>query len=162
VDALIENYRSRAVELGVDQLLEADVYALIESYRSLSIHDATHAKGPRDVPVEALRDPEIADGLCSLVADDFARYLCERLQGEDINVHPEVQDDEEPPYGKAWGYDDRTREPGWGSHTLVVIERGLEMMTVDWTASQFGYADFPLVQRLVVGEDENWQRLSAS
>jgi hypothetical protein len=140
-----------------------DVDALIESYRSLAVHDATHAEGARDVPVEALRDPVTAEGLCWLVADDFAHHLRKHLQGEDANIRLESEnDDEEPPHGMAWGYDDRTRDPGYGGHTLVVIERGLERTTVDWTASQFGYAAFPLVQRMVIGEDDSWQRLSAS
>jgi hypothetical protein len=105
-----------------------------------------------EVVVEWLRQPEVADGRCRLAAESFALLLAE--QG--LDAAAECQDDEEPPYGKAWGYDDRTQNSGWGNHWLTVARLHGQVYTIDFAAAQFGYSQFPLVQRLVDGE---WRRL---
>jgi hypothetical protein len=128
-----------------------DVDELIELYRQRSVADPTYGAGPRQLPVEALRDPEVANGLCDLVASDFVRYL----KANGIKARRETEDDKDAPYGVAWGYDDPVRNPGWGNHMLVTVERGDVFVTIDWTAAQFGYRQFPLVQKLIAGE---WKR----
>lgn len=124
--------------------------AIIEYYyRKISVLE-DNVSG--SLVVEWLKQPEVADGRCRQVADDFAKFLTSK----GVVASAECQDDEEEPYDKAWGYNDRRREPGWGQHWLVVVDDGGEKYTIDWTAAQFGYEQFPLVQKFVDGE---WRKI---
>jgi len=51
-----------------------------------------------------------------------------------------------------FGYED---SPVWVSHTAVVLLDHEHEFLVDFTAAQFGYREFPLVQRR--GPDDTWQ-----
>ena len=102
-------------------------------------------------PLVELRAPHAARGQCIHVADEFNRFLRERgvaaglplVNGRPMLVVPE-----------ALGYANRPRG-GLSEHTLSIVRSGSEIYSIDWTASQYGYKEFPLIQRL---ENGSWRR----
>lgn len=96
-------------------------------------------------------------GKCGDVANHFAMWLKNKgyktwvTGGED---HPLIGMDTTP---DALGYSDRT-EPGNPydeSHVATFVQGENGVYMIDWTASQFGYREFPMVQKL---DNKNWQR----
>jgi hypothetical protein len=61
-----------------------------------------------------------------------------------------------------FGYQDRTVS-GHNSHVVALVDLGAETLLVDFTAAQYGYREFPLVQRLLRDERgqsfECWERV---
>jgi hypothetical protein len=111
-------------------------------------------------PVATLRDPRRAAGQCSCVSDFFVWYARifkpADVKLELLAMRDPQRDDKgmDFPSFAACGYEDR----GPGSHVHVVVrcETSLGVFSVDWSAAQYGYMDFPLVQRLAA--DGSWER----
>jgi hypothetical protein len=57
-----------------------------------------------------------------------------------------------------FGYYDRT-VAGHNSHVVALVDLGAELVSIDFTAAQYGYPDFPLVQWLQSGDC--WSRTPA-
>lgn len=113
--------------------------------------------GPRgSVPVMDFRERDLASGNCDLLAHDFTAYL----QGVPWTEYTRVELDG---WDTRMGWTGSGEQLGYGAlrgnHYLTRIVRDGTTYTVDWTAAQFGFADFPLVQRL--GDDGRWVRLSS-
>lgn len=122
--------------------------------------------------IAGLKDPEKADGRCQEVALDLVDYL--RLLGGfdqpgreaylsgDEWVDGEMVRDYSSP--DDLGYHDRTR-PGQNSHVVCFVDLGAETLAIDFTAAQYGYEAFPLVQRLTRGAsqaEDLWERIEES
>lgn len=91
-----------------------------------------------------LADPEFACGRCHLAARRFQRFLAKaEVLSLTLNETPD-----------RLGYTDRPQEsfyrPGqaYSYHTVVAVESISGLFLIDWSASQFGYGEFPLIQRL--------------
>jgi hypothetical protein len=118
--------------------------------------------------IASLRDPAKADGCCQEVTQDLIDYLRllggfdkpgreayisgdEWLDGEMIRDYDSPDD---------FGYTDRTRQ-GQNSHVVCFVDIGEETFAIDFTAAQYGYDAFPLVQRLTRGpsqDEDAWVR----
>lgn len=111
--------------------------------------------------IAVLTDPQKADGRCQEVAQDLVDYL--RLLGGfdqpgreayisgDEWVDGEMVRDYSSP--DDLGYGDRSR-PGQNSHIVCFVDLGEETLAIDFTAAQYGYEAFPLVQRLTRGDSQ--------
>lgn len=100
--------------------------------------------GQSTFPLEALRRAEKADGICSHIAEQFVEFLCER--GFAASTYWQHVD---------WlGYQDRSIY-GYHEHCVTWVEAGRVRLAIDWTAAQYGYDSFPLVQRQGPG---GWMR----
>lgn len=102
--------------------------------------------------VADLRRPEVARAQCGDVADQFSCFLGQ--QG--IDTARSSIEDELWLTPEHWGYEDRPN-PGIPAHAVTLVDAEGHLYAIDWTAAQYGYTQFPLVQRL--GEDGfRWER----
>jgi hypothetical protein len=122
-----------------------------------------------------LQKPSVAQGQCGEISWAFSRFLDEHNitsycwiggkpghpwqdQENALSVDPAIKrprpsDFEVFPWGPTgWGYTDRTRR-GERDHDATIVEFNGQTYMVDWTAAQFGYTEFPMVQRLEGYED---------
>jgi hypothetical protein len=106
----------------------------------------------RERPLDELKSVLGARGNCIHITNEFNEFLTELgldasmpvdNEGRPITVSPE-----------AFGYGDRPLS-GLSEHMLSLVPRHGIVYSVDWTAAQFGYGEFPLIQRY---EDGEWQR----
>jgi hypothetical protein len=106
----------------------------------------------RECPLAELRSPLGARGKCVHLTYDFNELAQARgldasspldADGRPITVSPE-----------ALGYGDR-RLGGLAEHTVSLLRWQEETYSVDFTAAQYGYREFPLVQRYA---DGRWLR----
>jgi hypothetical protein len=104
-------------------------------------------------PLEELTTPLGARGNCVHLTEEFNEFLRERgleaLSPADEAGRPTAL----PP--EALGYADRSLA-GLPGHTFSVVEAAGALYSVDWTAAQYGYRSFPLVQRF---DGRQWRRL---
>lgn len=131
----------------------------IQEFKNSEVHDPSmrDGRGQGRRPVEDFRAAAVADENCSVVATQFTDFLRERglrahtgLPGHDLcgEMHPD-----------AWGYRDRPVS-GWGSHAATTCEISGETYMVDWTAAQYGYSEFPMIQVMSFdGNPPSWMRL---
>jgi hypothetical protein len=111
-------------------------------------------------PVEDLRHPDVAYYQCDSLSKTFIQFLKERGIEASTSImandpHPDTSkypSFEEHGYGDVSDTDVGEQSPG---HCVVKIEMPSGAYSVDWTASQYGYQQFPMVQKLNVG---GWQR----
>jgi hypothetical protein len=111
-----------------------------------------------DVLIERFADkvwPEVetaadAEGKCDEISKRFVSYLEKQgIKAETTTMESEWPDDYENS-----GYGDVPKHMrSW--HTVVWIERPSGTYQVDFTASQYGYDEFPMVQRLA---PSGWER----
>lgn len=101
------------------------------------------------VVVSDLADPETACGLCDRAAASFNSF-CEQY-GLEATMTPFLASPDE------LGYTDRPVKGG-GVHFASIVKHAGDQLMVDWTAAQYGYHEFPLIQRRVNGV---WQRETA-
>lgn len=141
------------VDQLIDRFLERD---LTEIERA----DADQfSDDDRDVyqPLAWMRDGKRAWGWCHVLAGQFARFL------EHEGVTAWSSEDEFGSEGltyTALGYTDAPGVKGQGwikFHCVTLVEEAGERFMVDWTASQYGYAEFPMVQRYDPAA-QTWQR----
>jgi hypothetical protein len=112
-----------------------------------------------DGRIDWLRSPLEAEGYCSVISTELAAYLSGRdVDAYDSGRHANLPAAEyadasrNPFYGgahdaAAFGYQDATRTPDYDQHSLVVIHWQDALFLVDFAAAQYGYGEFPLVQR---------------
>jgi rubrerythrin len=100
--------------------------------------------------MESLRDPNMSAGGCVEMARDMANFLKEHGIAA-TTAQTERGDDIFP---QELGYGDLSH-PDDGPHDLTIVERPSGTYAIDWTASQYGYKEFPMVQRL---NDKGWER----
>jgi hypothetical protein len=88
--------------------------------------------------IAELRDPAVADGACLPIAHQFEAFAVA------AGLTAEIADPE-----REAGY------PGLGSHNVTIVEHAGEAWSIDFTASQFGETEFPLVVRVT---GDVWRR----
>jgi len=100
-----------------------------------------------------LADPQWARGACGHESQNFAEWL--DLKG--VRAYTQVMTDgyagPDDPHFDDFNYGDRG--PGANGHIVVQVEMPSGNYTVDWTAAQYGYGEFPMVQKK---DGEQWQR----
>lgn len=97
--------------------------------------------------VDEMRSADQASGNCGL----FAELFCQWLERHDLDAHVFDSTPDET------GYADRSI-PGHADHAVTCVIIDGFVYAIDFTASQYGYGEFPLVQRQSVEQDEPWQR----
>lgn len=98
------------------------------------------AYGPGDL--SKMRDPGVAEGQCGSLARDFQRFMQARgIKVELLSDNPENL------------YHDVGENTG--GHAVTLVHFHGQIYSVDWTAAQYQYKEFPMVQRL---NDGGWQR----
>ena len=91
-----------------------------------------------------------AEGECDDVSQEFVRWLMER----GIKAETTTMENENPGDYDANGYADVPENVRtW--HTVVWVERPTGTFIIDWTAAQYGYQEYPMIQRL---DNSGWQR----
>lgn len=116
---------------------DAELDALIEQFTTTSHTWTTN--------LELFRDPDRAELMCDLLSEKFAAFL------EQHGIEAWATEDGTP---ENWGYHDRSIE-GFSRHMVTAVDHNGHGYTIDWTAAQYGYTEFPLVQRL----REDWEDL---
>lgn len=97
-----------------------------------------------EVPARDLQDAKISLSMCGNVSDQFFYYL--QYYGQNMVVSEEEKD--EGPTGFGY-YDYESWERDYdSSHTAVKVIADSGEYIIDWTASQFGNYDFPMVQKI--------------
>jgi hypothetical protein len=104
-------------------------------------------------PVETLSEPGVAAHACYEIADQFVCFLRER--GLTAHVSGGAEDEQAQGSPDAFGYADRCLS-GEPTHHLAYLDADGERYAVDFACAQYGYTEFPLVQRLAA--DGRWQR----
>jgi hypothetical protein len=130
-------------------------------------------------PLHSLyNQPAFACGQCDHVAKDFTlfartrgwkaanNYREELIQEPFQSIfEPDVSDNHFLASADALGYGDQPgSEFGFHDyHTLTLLRYQGEIYSIDWSAAQYGYHHFPLLQRLEsaaeIGGYPNWHRL---
>jgi hypothetical protein len=170
--------REQTGDPSLDAAIEAFkgyVLSRSESYEGdLDCYDEDGTLASELHPVEKLRDGAWALGICDLVADQFARFCQKRglaayspdnplpngrnwpqgVKARYLDLDGELFD----VYGPArTNYYAKVPKPGLRVHQLTFAESADgQVFTIDFSASQYGFSEFPLVQRL--GESGRWQR----
>ena len=99
--------------------------------------------------LSTLRNPDTAFGLCGDLARDFRVFLADHgINSRVLGGDPEAM------------YNDITEHEGGHAVTEVTMPSGTYM--IDWTATQYGYTEFPMVQRLNEGQWEREWKTSSS
>lgn len=99
---------------------------------------------------ELREEPSLAAGLCTQLACELSEFA--QAAGFDA-VSTEQPDPRSPLQGRGahtpelFGYADRVCESGYPFHAAVLFYFGEQVFLVDYAAGQFGYREFPLVQR---------------
>jgi hypothetical protein len=88
-----------------------------------------------------------AAGMCWVANKKFWKRIVEHTL-----IHAEL--DGKP--AERLGYADRTISGQFDDHIVTVVHDGAARFLVDFTAAQYGYTEFPMVQRLA--PDGSWQR----
>lgn len=109
-------------------------------------------------------------GMCGVAAEQFAKWLREHkinaVVGDEEWTYANIFNGMDPIQyehdADIFGYADRT-DPGndWDTtHCVTIVEKDGHTYAIDWTASQYGYSEWPMVQRLDRIEDSQafWQR----
>ena len=121
-----------------------------------------------DGRIDYLREPLEAEGYCSTISCEFASFLLDHEvdaydsgYGANLPAAEYAEAGRNPFYGSthdaaSFGYSDRTREPDYDQHSLTVIHWQDDLYLVDWAASQYGYPEFPFIQKR--GPDGSWLR----
>lgn len=119
--------------------------ALIEAYLQGPLH--------QQMKVEMLRDPQWAAGACNHEAQAFAEFLRSRgVEAECLSEEGWLAASPDD-----FGYTDRTI-PGFDQHDVTYVDLDGQTYMVDWTAAQYGYQEFPMVQRQAVPGEDKWER----
>lgn len=104
--------------------------------------------------LDILRTPTGAYNKCTALVEEFNGFL--RQNDIDAKQPLDSQGYPSPADPDLLGYDDRTIS-GAAAHMLTVVRLDDSIYSIDWTAAQYGYHEFPLVQCFVEG---HWQRLN--
>lgn len=103
-------------------------------------------------PLAELNTPLGARGRCIPVTVEFNDFLA--LRGLEAQGPVDGRGLPTAVSPDALGYADRA-VGGLHGHTLTLVAWQGELYSVDWTAAQYGYAEFPLVQRF---SGQAWER----
>jgi hypothetical protein len=108
-----------------------------------------------ELPVRTMRNRRKAKGMCGEVTTAFQAFVWYETDGALYPENAAMSDeaDARSPTFAQMGYGDR--QPGEPRHLVSKVEMPSGTYLIDWTASQYGYKEFPLVQRL---EGDQWQR----
>jgi hypothetical protein len=108
------------------------------------------------LPISEMRDRRKAKGMCGEVTTAFQAFVWHETDGAIYPDNVEMSDgasDARSPTFEEMGYGDH--KPGEPRHLVSKFEMPSGTYLIDWTASQYGYKEFPMVQRLDAGQ---WQR----
>jgi hypothetical protein len=95
-------------------------------------------------------------GMCDYVSEMFVSWLNKRgVEADYVSMSSTPERDADPPLHSfdELGYSDRG--PGYSGHTVVKATMPSGTYLIDFTAAQYGYKEFPMIQKL---DDGNWQR----
>jgi hypothetical protein len=107
--------------------------------------------------------PEDTTGLCTQVTCELVDFLLER---ELDAVSSEELDSALPGHpfsgltahtADAFGYQDRAHDSFFPYHAATVVRDSSGLYLIDFTAGQYGYTEFPLIQRWDEAA-KRWQR----
>jgi hypothetical protein len=132
---------------------DPELDALIEEFKQSECK--AHSTAP-SLPVDRWRNRDDALGNCNDASLHFAQFL--NMRG--INAYGTETTRAEENFGEGittpeWvGYHDRP-EKGDSGHEVVIVEKDGKTYSVDWTAAQYGYKEFPMVQLLT---PQGWNR----
>jgi 2'-5' RNA ligase len=114
--------------------------------------------------IEDFRDPKIAQGYCGDMASDFAHYLYEQDIDAWVPQDDDLTSENEPKWVPLMDLDtlypdwpEKNPDPEYLTHAVTVIQKDGNYYTVDWTISQYGFSEFPMVQKLD-DEQKSWKR----
>jgi uncharacterized protein (DUF1810 family) len=99
--------------------------------------------------VEELQDPQWAAGACVHETQRFVAFL--QKNGVDAFI-----DDTRPYRPDEFGYQDRPLPGKFNQHIVAFVKMPSGTYMIDWTAAQYGYQEFPMVQRL--NDEGSWDR----
>lgn len=105
-----------------------------------------------DKPVSAWRHCDAGNAACHAISEVFVEFLAE--EGIEAALSDEVDGEFFADSADALGYHDRP-VAGVPWHTVAIVFYEDHVFSYDWSAAQFGYREFPLVQRFAEGR---WQR----
>ncbi len=118
-------------------------------------------------PVAIHTEPDYGYGMCSTISQQFSEFL--EAHAPDIECAISEADPDHPNHTpEFFGYQDRHEaadanesmhnEEPYPTHCVVYIyEDGCQYM-VDFAASQYGYTEFPMIQRSFSQSDPIWER----
>lgn len=117
--------------------------------------------------IDMYRNSEDADGHCDEVSEFFAGWLSRHGMKATLSGGQTIHDEEglqQWTTPDALGYEDRPGIPnangevdkGHADHYTTTVHMPSGLYSIDWTASQYGYTEFPLVQKL--DDSGGWQR----
>jgi hypothetical protein len=124
----------RSGNRALDELIEAFLDEEVETPRA------------GRVPVRHLANPEIAAGACRLVSQSFRLFA--RGRGLTLDVKDTTPN--------RCGYQNRP-VTGVAAHTVNRLPRGAVSVNIDFTASQYGYSELPLIS-FRNPSDGSWQQ----
>ena len=144
---------------------DPELDAFIEQFKAGHLHEDDYAWQPHENedgstrPMDMYAEPDYGYGMCSTLSKEFADFLT--AKGVEAWVSEDVAEHEKHT-PQFWGYDDHEdaaathpamhQEPPYPTHCVVIVIRPTGTFMVDWTASQYGYTEFPMVQRT----DDRW------
>lgn len=122
---------------------DPELDALIERYLQQNRSPIPNANKLGVQPLEMLRNPQYSWGYCTFLADDFASFL--RQYGIDAQ-----SSDLADTYLFYNDVDEVNPDPDDQpiDHAVTLVSKNGQTYSIDWTASQYGYKEFPMVQRL--------------
>lgn len=106
-----------------------------------------------DKPVAEWRSCSADNAACHAIAEVFVEFLAE--EGIEAELSDEADQEWFADSPDALGYNDRPVQ-GVTWHTVAIVYCDDQVFSYDWTAAQYGYKEFPLIQRYQSGE--GWQR----
>lgn len=90
-------------------------------------------------PVSLMRTPDAAEMMCNQMSDQLTDFLAKR------GIQAEVIRNTDLP---SLGYENKVNPGGDDFHSVVKAIMPSGTYTIDFTASQYGYKEFPMVQKL--------------
>ncbi len=128
---------------------DSKIDALIERF-------LTHTIGEGQVAVAEYAHPGQAAWAC----DDLSAAFRSFLAGSNVQAGIVSMGTEPQATFASMGYADAPDMSPGMSHSVVQIVQDEQIYTIDWTAAQYCYQEFPMIQRLGIDADgeEIWER----
>lgn len=152
-----------------EQTGEPKIDQAIQDFLSEAYYMPDDVVGTWPIPDEAeqlsvreLQDPARAEGMCCALMRRFVAFCNER----GIPAWEDEEYDQE--HGTQlwsptnWGYGDRPSKGRYDTHSAAMVRGDKGDYMVDWTAAQYGYQEFPMVQKITVDDPPQWQRSFSS
>jgi hypothetical protein len=131
---------------------------LIDEWKALNPECALNYETDEVLTLDQMQNGSLAFNNCGPISHEFEEFV--RQRAPEIEIVSEQ--DAGFSYGgpSEWGYQDATDGDPDGEHRAALLKVNGETFMVDWTATQYGYEQWPLVQKLVDPNELKWERLS--